>query len=68
MRLDDAVLEELERGPGTLHEVVVRLSKNVRGSLERLRAEGRVNREELGASHCEFTYSLPKQEPIKQQS
>jgi hypothetical protein len=69
LRLDEAILEELERGPSTLHEVVVRLSKSksVRGSLESLRADGRVNREGLEGYHYEFTSILSKRDPIKQQ-
>jgi len=62
LKLDEAILEELERGPGTVLELVVRISKNVRGSLERLHATGRVGRETESATR-ETIYSLPEAAP-----
>jgi hypothetical protein len=62
LKLDEAILEELERGPGTVLELVVRLSKNVRASLERMHATGRVSRETESTTH-ETIYSVPGAAP-----
>jgi hypothetical protein len=66
VRLDDAVLEELERaGPGNVKQIGERLSGRVYEALERLVLADKVSKEGfLGKGH-EKTYSLRQPDPIK---
>ncbi len=64
MRLDDAILEELERGDGTVKEIGLRLVARVQHALDRLVAGGKVTKEGFPGKGNEKTYGLPKREPI----
>jgi N-acetylglucosamine kinase-like BadF-type ATPase len=57
MKLDDAVLEELERGEGTAIQIIERLSGRVRHALERLEKGEKVVRNYRSG---ELIFSLPQ--------
>jgi hypothetical protein len=65
MSLDDILLRELGRGPGTVKEIADRLESRVRFRLDRLRVRSLVIREGRGGAHRQFTYSLLRPEPIE---
>jgi hypothetical protein len=56
IKLDDAILEELERGGGTIESIGLRLSRRVSEALERMAAAGLVSREGEGNRK---TYRVP---------
>ncbi len=60
MKLDDAILEELERGRGTVREISERLSKRVYDALERLADQEKVAKKGHPGKGNEKVYSLPK--------
>ncbi len=64
MRLDDAILEELERGEGTVAHIIERISGRVRHALDRLEKSKQVVRENLGGKNNELVYKLTPGEPI----
>jgi hypothetical protein len=60
LKLDEAILEELERGVGTVKQISVRLSRRVYDALERLARDQRVVKEGWPGKGNEKIYSLPK--------
>jgi hypothetical protein len=68
MTLDNAILEELEHGAGTVKDIQERLSKRVYTALERLHEAGKVEKEGFEGKGNLKTYSLPKPAPIKRRA
>jgi hypothetical protein len=62
MKIDEAVLEELYRGEGTVTEIAERLAGRVRDALERLVKAKRVIKDGFCGKGNIKTYSVP---PIK---
>jgi hypothetical protein len=62
MKIDEAVLEELWRGGGTVKEIAERLADRVRDALERLVKAKRVIKNGYDGKGNIKTYSVP---PIK---
>jgi hypothetical protein len=60
LKLDEAVIEELERGDGNAKQIAERLSKRVYAALERLVREERVVKRGWEGRGNEKWYSLPK--------
>jgi hypothetical protein len=62
MRLDDVILDELRRGPGTTGQIGDRISARVYAALERLRRAEKVTRSGPPGKGNEKIYALA---PIK---
>jgi hypothetical protein len=60
LKLYEAILEELERGDGTVKQISARLSRRVYDALERLARDQRVVKEGWPGMGNEKIYSLPK--------
>lgn len=61
MRLDEAILEELERGRGTVSDIEDGLSKQIRPAFERLLSSGKIIKAGFPSNATEKTYSLPRE-------
>lgn len=64
MRLDEAVLEELERGGGTVKEIGERLSGRIQHALDRLVGAKKVIKDGYPGKGNQKAYSLPQEPPI----
>lgn len=60
LRLDEAIMEELERGDGNAKQIGDRLSRRVYEGLERLVRDGRVEKSGWSGKGNEKRYSLPR--------
>jgi hypothetical protein len=60
LKLYEAILEELERGDGTVKQISARLSRRVYDALERLARDQKVVKESWPGKGNEKIYSLPK--------
>jgi hypothetical protein len=65
MKLDDAILEELERGKGTVKQIGERLAARVQDALYRLIESEKVVPSGYPGKGNEKSYSLPPQPSIK---
>jgi hypothetical protein len=67
MKIDEAILEELERGAGTVKQIIDRLSDRSRvyEALERLVAAKRVEKDGHPGKGNEKTYRLPRLPSMK---
>jgi hypothetical protein len=57
-QLDDILLRELGRGPGTVQQLALRLQKRVRHSLTKLCVRGHAVREGRGGPHRQHVYRI----------
>ena len=64
-KLDEAILEELKGGSGTVRDIAGRLSARVRSRLEHLYQTNQVTRDGLGSLRREYVFSLPLAPPMK---
>jgi hypothetical protein len=64
VKLDEAILEELERGEGTVKDISERLSKRLQHALERLCDADRVVRSGYEGKGNLKVYSLPQHVPL----
>jgi hypothetical protein len=64
MKLDDAILEELEHGSGTVKGISERLSDRVYNALERLVKADKVKKEGYQGKGNEKIYNLSKATPL----
>ncbi len=60
LKLDDAILEVLERGEGTVRDISKRLSKRIQHALDRLCDAGLVAKKGFEGKGNIKVYSLPK--------
>jgi hypothetical protein len=58
-QLDDILFKELQRGPGTVRDLALRLQERTRHSLERLHVRGHIMRDGRGGPHRQYVYRIP---------
>jgi hypothetical protein len=61
-KIDDIIMQELQRGPATVKEITLCIERRVRYKLDGMRRAGIVIREGRGGAYREYTYKLWNQD------
>lgn len=68
MKLDDAVLEELERGEGTVKDISERLAARLQHALDRLVKTRKIVKDGFPGKGNEKIYSLPPKPEVRRRN